>query len=34
MLIPYNSNRLHTPAKDSEVLLAHHLIELPRAMHG
>jgi len=25
MLIPYNSNRLHTPAKDSEVLLAHHL---------
>ena len=25
MLIPYNSNRLHTPAKDSEVLLANHL---------
>ena len=25
MLIPYNSNRLHTPAKDSDVLLANHL---------
>jgi Protein of unknown function (DUF1329) len=25
MLIPYNSNRLHTPAKDSEVLMANHL---------
>lgn len=25
MLIPYNSNRLHTPTKDSDVLLAHHL---------
>ena len=25
MLIPYNSNRLHTPTKDSDVLLANHL---------
>ena len=25
MLIPYNSNRLHTPAKDSDVMLANHL---------
>jgi hypothetical protein len=25
MMIPYNSNRLHTPTKDSEVLLEHHL---------
>lgn len=25
MLIPYNSNRLHVPAKDSDVLLANHL---------
>ena len=25
LLIPYNSNRLHTPAKDSDVLLANHL---------
>ena len=25
MLIPYNSNRLHTPLKDSDVLLANHL---------
>lgn len=25
MLIPYNSNRLHTPAKDSDILLANHL---------
>ena len=25
MLIPYNSNRLHTPAKDSDVLLANHI---------
>ena len=25
MLIPYNSNRLHTPVKDSDVLLANHL---------
>jgi len=25
MLIPYNSNRLHTPDKDSDILLANHL---------
>ncbi|HEU4460053.1 MAG TPA: DUF1329 domain-containing protein [Methylibium sp.] len=25
MFIPYNANRLHTPAKDSDVLLANHL---------
>lgn len=25
MLIPYNSNRLHVPTKDSDVLMAHHL---------
>ncbi len=25
LLIPYNSNRLHTPTKDSDVLLANHL---------
>jgi len=25
MLIPYNSNRLHTPTKDSDILLANHL---------
>ncbi|WP_284615097.1 DUF1329 domain-containing protein [Aquabacterium humicola] len=25
MLIPYNSNRLHVPAKDSDVLMANHL---------
>jgi hypothetical protein len=25
ILIPYNSNRLHTPTKDSDVLLANHL---------
>ena len=25
MLIPYNSNRLHTPTKDSDVLMANHL---------
>lgn len=25
MLIPYNSNRLHTPEKDSDVLMANHL---------
>ena len=25
MLIPYNSNRLHTPAKDSDVMMGNHL---------
>jgi hypothetical protein len=25
MLIPYNSNRLYTPAKDADVLMPHHL---------
>lgn len=25
MLIPYNTNRMHVPAKDSDLLMAHHL---------
>ena len=32
MLIPYNSNRLHTPTKDSDVLLANHLNPDARAL--